>query len=349
LIYTPVSDHFEYFEELDDVEQFYKTYYEVRDNPNKVAKLIKSVDNPKLFLVPEIYGHEVFNIRSLFDDVYEHEITIRKHARYSPPINHEHSYYEMIYVLKGNADNIIEEIPYKMSDGDIFLLPPGVCHRIWVGDDSVIVNIIIKKSLFTDRFLEEIGKDGVIAKFVRQNVYQPLGESKHLKFHTLHHAPLRNILALLVSEAFRGPNRFQIKKLLLATVFNYLKVSELYDGEDTCSESEITNNILEYIHKNHMTVTLSDVANHFNYSVSYLSKLIKKLTGMSFVNILQSIKLKEACHLLVTTNYKIETIMEMVGYNNTMYFNRVFKEKIGTSPSRYRKMHKESMITRSDN
>ena len=32
----------------------------------------------------------------------------------------------MIYVLKGNADNIIEEIPYKMSDGDIFLLPPGV-------------------------------------------------------------------------------------------------------------------------------------------------------------------------------------------------------------------------------
>ena len=61
---------------------------------------------------------------------------------------------------------------------------------------------------------------------------------------------------------------------------------------------------------------------------------------MSFVNILQSIKLKEACHLLVTTNYKIETIMEMVGYNNTMYFNRVFKEKIGTSPSRYRKMQR---------
>ena len=130
MIYTPVSDHFEYFEELDDVEQFYKTYYEVRDNPNKVAKLIKSVDNPKLFLVPEIYGHEVFNIRSLFDDVYEHEITIRKHARYSPPINHEHSYYEMIYVLKGNADNIIEEIPYKMSDGDIFLCLPGLSQNL---------------------------------------------------------------------------------------------------------------------------------------------------------------------------------------------------------------------------
>ena len=69
---------------------------------------------------------------------------------------------------------------------------------------------------------------------------------------------------------------------------------------------------------------------------------------MSFVNILQSIKLKKPVTFL-STNYKIETIMEMVGYNNTMYFNRVFKEKIGTSPSRYRKMHKESMITRSDN
>lgn len=344
MIHTSPPDTFEYLVDYDEIELFYKTYHEIKHDKTKLHKLLKQIGNIREFLLPEVFKDEELKVRTLFSDQYKQVITIRKHTRYSPDIMHDHTFFEMVYVLKGKADNTIEDKLYKMSDGDICLIPPNVFHKLWVGDDSVVINIIIKKELFDESFMCEISKGSMLSKFIKQNLYMhPLGEKKFLMFHSLHNLPLRNLLAVLVYEAFKGKNNVSVKKALIIAIFNYLANLEEHE-EETFEKNEVIHSILEYIQKNHAAVTLSDVANQFSYSEPYLSKYIKKVTGMSFINILQTAKLKEACHLLATTNIRISDIPGRVGYDNTAYFNRVFKQRIGTTPYKYRKMHKNTML-----
>ena len=60
---------------------------------------------------------------------------------------------------------------------------------------------------------------------------------------------------------------------------------------------------------------------------------------MEFLN---SIRIKESKILLETTNYSITQIATIVGFSNQSYFSETFKQKIGVSPSNYRKERQEA-------
>ena len=51
-----------------------------------------------------------------------------------------------------------------------------------------------------------------------------------------------------------------------------------------------------------------------------------------------NIRINNAVSLLETTDYNVTEISAFVGYDNPLYFSRVFKEKKGISPSIYRKL-----------
>lgn len=71
-------------------------------------------------------------------------------------------------------------------------------------------------------------------------------------------------------------------------------------------------------------------------SPAYFSSLFKKETGQSVVSYLTDERLKQAVHLLETTDDKTYMISEKVGYTESNYFSYVFKKKFGISPSKYR-------------
>ena len=58
---------------------------------------------------------------------------------------------------------------------------------------------------------------------------------------------------------------------------------------------------------------------------------------MSPVQYILSLRMLNAQSLLERTNYSIKEISEIVGYENPLYFSRVFKKEIGKSPAQYRK------------
>ena len=69
-------------------------------------------------------------------------------------------------------------------------------------------------------------------------------------------------------------------------------------------------------------------------------KLFKKATGLPPIAFINSKRLEDSLYLLLETDYKIEEIADSVGYENPLYFSRLFREKYGVSPSRYRKEKK---------
>lgn len=93
-----------------------------------------------------------------------------------------------------------------------------------------------------------------------------------------------------------------------------------------------------YINKNYMKdITLSTVANEIYITSGYLSTLFKQVTGDSFVNYLNKVRIDHACELLKDVRLKTYEVAYLVGFQDEKYFTRVFKKLKGHNPSQYKK------------
>ncbi len=103
---------------------------------------------------------------------------------------------------------------------------------------------------------------------------------------------------------------------------------------------DYTNHIVkatrEYL-ENHYTedISLEDMASQVNISPQYFSKLIKKTTGFNFIDWLSMLRVKKAKELLTDSSLTVKEVCFMVGYKDPNYFSRIFKKRIGITPSEY--------------
>lgn len=98
--------------------------------------------------------------------------------------------------------------------------------------------------------------------------------------------------------------------------------------------------IVHFVQRNYLNyLTLQDLAEKFNVSVSYLSTSFKKYVGQNFINYLHELRINQASSLLLSTDMLIIDISMEVGFTSSKTFARVFKEITGLSPAAYRKVH----------
>ncbi|MFI3176522.1 MAG: response regulator [Eubacteriales bacterium] len=90
-------------------------------------------------------------------------------------------------------------------------------------------------------------------------------------------------------------------------------------------------------------VSLVSISNHIAVSPNYLSGLIKKYTGSTFIDLLTKKRIETAKSLLVNTDYKVKEIAEQCGYSDQHYFSYCFKKYVGCSPNACRRENEESM------
>src|SRR5690625_394723 len=102
--------------------------------------------------------------------------------------------------------------------------------------------------------------------------------------------------------------------------------------------SPLVKETLEYIEKNYTNqdLNLNEIAQQLHVTSVYLSKLIKKELGFSFVQIITSLRLKAAKHYLKNSSLSIKEIAEKCGYDSQHYFSSVFKKSSDMSPKQYR-------------
>ena len=82
--------------------------------------------------------------------------------------------------------------------------------------------------------------------------------------------------------------------------------------------------------------SLKTYAELLNVHPSYLSSLFRKETGVTLTEYVNQKRVEHGVFLLNTTNMQIQTIAQQCGFSDINYFTRIFKKRIGKTPSEYK-------------
>lgn len=331
--------------EYHEDEKFYKAYYEAKQK-NEVTQFLIHYSYDELLkrklIIEEIKNGWMpvyMDDDMLFDHNDPHDICLSKHYRYTPVFSHKHIFFELVYVVSGHCQQIINGQEMTLSQGQFCIIAPLTSHSIGVFDDSIILNIIIRRKTFIEIFNNLLRHSNKITDFVNQSLYL-VQQANYIIMDTAQDITLRNmVLDMYIQYEYKK----KFNELILNTELMFLisKILQNYEDKIEIPHKPYNGNkeilkIITYVEKNYKTATLMDVSATFNYSQSYLSRLIKKETGKSFTEIVLSLKFDKARTMLETTNISINEIAYVTGFENNENFYRLFKKRFHMTPGDYR-------------
>lgn len=267
-------------------------------------------------------------------------IEIRPHTRFVHFPRHRHNYVELLYMCSGTTTHILNGTQkLVLRQGDLLFLNQAVYHEILpAAEGDVGVNFILLPQFF-DRSFRMLEQENVLRDFLISTL---AGESAFAGW--LHIAagdilPVENLLENMIwtlLEKKPGVN------LLNQTTMGLLLQNLTLFAENinrTLPDSREENAVfttLQYIETRYRDGTLEEIAARLHMPPYALSRLLTRHTGANFKQLLQQRKLQQAVYLLTHTGMSADAVLEAIGYENSSYFYRKFKEKYGCTPAAYR-------------
>ncbi len=90
-------------------------------------------------------------------------------------------------------------------------------------------------------------------------------------------------------------------------------------------------------------LSIKDISDKFFLDASYFSRLFKKEMGMAPKKYLLRLRIQRASELLKNTDYKIGEISNAVGFDDPLYFSKMFYKATAQTPTEYRNQFKKSV------
>ncbi len=267
-------------------------------------------------------------------------IDVRPHTRFVRFPEHRHNYVEIILVCEGHLTHIINRTNrVEMQAGDFLFLNQYATHEILpAGEQDLAVNFIVLPEFF-DTAQEMLGTGNVIYQFLTSSLRRNGGEGQYLHFRAEKLLPALNLAENMIwSLLNRQPDQRHTNQITMGLLLLHLlnHIETLAPDSGALSRNRIVMEALSYIQTNYAHATLTELSEHLKLPVYTLSKVIKTETGSTFQELLQKKRLHQAARLMKETALTITDIISAVGYDNSSFFYRVFREEFGTTPKEYR-------------
>ena len=267
-------------------------------------------------------------------------IDIRTHTRFIPFPKHSHNFIEILYMCEGHTFHKIDGFTeVELKAGELLFLNQLSSHEISEGEAKDIgINFIILPQFF-DQVLPLLPRNNELAEFVMQGLNKKGIGNNYLHYQVSEVLPVQNLVENMVWNLLHRPeNHRRMNEMMMATLFMQLSLhtDKLAKYDTDIYQDVFAPEILKYIEEEYKDATLEELAGEMNVALSTASKIVKKSTGMTFKELLQRKRLMQAANLLEHTKLPITEIIERVGYDNTSYFHRIFRETYQMSPNDYR-------------
>lgn len=229
---------------------------------------------------------------------------------------HWHLESELLYVESGEITVSDNHEKYMLSQGDAIFVQGGDIHYIKSEPDSIVAI-----TLFDSALISGILKDHRLAcaKLEHQYSIQDAFEEIQTELNSrslFYELKLRSLITSLMVEIFRSEDlAAQTQPEKHSSIDNY-------------------KNLLSEIESKYDYITFSDAADFMKLSEPYFSKFFRKVSGMTFSQYLNTVRLEHAIELLKnnTEHMPITEIAAKCGFDTIRHFNRVFKDITGMSP-----------------
>ena len=254
-----------------------------------------------------------------------------------PAVNtHWHNEAELIVIKNGAGIVTVDLVPYQVKTGDFIFILPGQLHSIEQKEDYIMEyeNILFEPSMLISSE-QNLCSEYLQLLFSGRIGFPPLIDDK-LSYYISFAKCIENIDFLSGSRPFGY--QLGIKGNLFQLVFLLITNNAVKEQTSNKKSIEKVKSILAYISENYSRhVTVEEAAAHCFYSKSYFMKFFKDSMGMGFIQYLNNYRLEIASQLLLSTTDNILDIAMKTGFDNLSYFNRMFKNKYGVPPGKYRR------------
>ena len=236
------------------------------------------------------------------------------------PYTHYHSTYELYYLEAGKRDYLVEDKFFTISAGDFVLIKPNMLHRT-NGGYSLRTLVGFSPAFLQKTYTPAAAKH--ILKCFDKVVISPPEEM---------HEELRSLLHVLAKRT--NPIDFASDLGVLLRKLSKCNSENHYDQR--------ISTIIKFINQNFSEIhSIEVVAERLHISKYYLCRLFKDATGTTLIDYINTIKVKNACKFLETTNKDMLEISQICGFNSSAYFSNVFKKIMKDSPSEYRQTQRK--------
>ena len=264
--------------------------------------------------------------------------------------DHQHDYYELMYVLEGAVEQQIENSTYVYQRGEGCFINRNTKHRELSGTDFFVVYLCLSKE-YVWELIEEAGKtSGNIYRFLRSSMEEKSFYKKDYLYISVKEnedgiTQTRNIFEKMTRELVEKESGYlHIFHGLVERLFGVLQNKEFYQvlhiTLDSSVEEQLFEQIKRLIEQNPEKYSRQELAKELNYSGDYLNKIVKKFTGLTITHYCQKVLLKKAKALLQENGMSVSAVMAEVGFKNSSHFYELFKKEFGVLPGECRKVHK---------
>lgn len=287
---------------------------------------------------------------------------------------HTHDYIELMYVVSGEFRQKILDREITFHQGDLCLLDKNCLHQDYLsGQPAIVIFLGIANDMFDEILHENITAQSILL-FLKPALLKQKDLQQYLHFRPdsrespgdsnlsfSHASPvpkapagqrsagteasafpdMEECLYRLLSELRQGGvGSSYICRGLLMRIFHILGLRY----EVSCSKEQrktlqwlIFEEITAYIRQHSATVTIRELTEVFHFQEDYFNRLIRSKTGLTYSAYVRQLRLKQAEQLLTDSALTVEEIAEAVGYRNKGYFYKIFIEKYGMTPAKFRK------------
>ncbi|WP_313580937.1 AraC family transcriptional regulator [Lacrimispora sp.] len=266
-------------------------------------------------------------------------ISIRPHTRFVHFPKHKHNYIEVIYMCKGETVHYIDGEKVVLKTGELLFLNQHATQEILpAGEKDIGINFIILPEFFDTAFEMMGEEENLLRDFLVGCLCFDPRYASYLHFQVADVLPVQNLVENMVwtllsdQRGKRSINQVTMGLLFLQLMHYTDKISHTLES----FEQKLIFQVLTYIDENYKDGELTELSALLNYNIYWLSRAIKRLTGRTYKELLQVKRLNQASVLLLNTRLSVTDISIAVGYDNTSYFHRIFRNYYGMSPKEYR-------------
>jgi YesN/AraC family two-component response regulator len=261
-----------------------------------------------------------------------------KSKKWSHPV-HNHTYFEIIFILKGNGRHHINGNAFSYKHGDVFLLGPEDSHFFEIDAVTEFCFIRFNESFYKSQMGE---KDRSWHKIMKTLLYTSSQSRGSIVHDIKEKQKLHSLLRVLEQEYENNKSEyFEIIRDSLMKSMMTILARNLF-GHTTSKPvlKESAEAMMMYIRQhiyNPTELTIDHLADVFNYAPEYVSIFFKKHTGESLKQYIIKHKIKLIEARLLYSQLSLAAIAYEFGYADESHFCKQFRKNTGSTPSAFRK------------